>query len=270
MEQFKLYFLKTVNFIIKLLQGILKYLLIAGRYTIRFLNAKKHLYIVPLFYILLSTVIIIIAIQIYQRYIHVNYEDTFSMDFSNIDNVSEESIDLPQYDLEGLHVVIDPGHGGYDPGAISASGELEENIVFEYADALRERLLESNAEVTLTRGLGESSELSARAIEGDVFISLHSDTFEDPAINGFTVHYAHDFQIAFANAMVEGMSEYSPMYARGVRENAYQVIRQIDYPGVLVELGYLSNPIDDYILYSYEYKDEIVEGLLKGIVLYAN
>lgn len=271
MEKFKTYLLNTLNFIWKLLQELFKYFMIGARHILRFLNAKKHLYIVPLFYLLLSAVIIIISIQIYQRYISIDYEDTITMDFSNIGEVSEESaLELPEYNLNGLQVVIDPGHGGYDPGAISSSGELEENIVYEYADALRNRLENSNAEVILTRGYGESAELNARAIEGDVFISLHSDTFEDPSINGFTVHYAHDFQISFAESIVEGLTEYSPMYARGIRENGYQVVRQIDYPGVLVELGYLSNPIDDYILYSYEYKDEIVEGLIKGIALYAN
>lgn len=271
MEKFKSYLLSTGKFIWKLLQEIAKYLMIGARHTLRFLNAKKHLYIVPLFYLLLTAIIIIVSMQVYQRYIFVDHDDAITMDFSNISDAAEESApELPEYDLTDLHVVIDPGHGGYDPGAISSSGELEENIVYEYADALRNRLQESNAEVTLTRGYEESAELGARALEGDLFISLHSDTFEDPSINGFTVHYAHDFQIPLAEALVEGMSEYSPMYARGIRENSYQVIRQIDYPGVLVELGYLSNPIDDYILYSYNYKDEIVEGLMKGIALYAN
>lgn len=266
MQKFNTYLLNVLRFIGKLLQEIFKYLMIALRYTIRFLDAKKHLYIVPLLYLVLAGAVIFISIQVYQRFIYVEQEDAVTMDFSNVGNVTEESsLDIPQYNFADLHVVLDPGHGGYDPGAISLSGELEENIVYEYADALRRRLEESSAEVTLTRELGESAELTERAIDGDVFISLHSDTFEDPSINGFTVHYAHEFQMPLAEAMVEGMREYSPMYARGVRENGYQVIRQIDYPGVLVELGYLSNPIDDYILYSYDYKEEIVEGLMQGI-----
>lgn len=271
MGNFNTYLQKVLTVTWTLLQFIFKYFMIGVRKTLKFLNDKKHLYAVPLFYLILTALIIFVAVQIYQKYIYEDVEDAFVMDFSNLDNVEEEVVfDFPDYDFDGIHVVIDPGHGGYDPGAISSSGELEENIVFEYADQLRNRLLESNAEVTLTREFEQSAELNARAIEGDLFISLHSDTFEDPSINGFTVHYAHSFQVAFAEAMVEGLDQHSPMYARGIRENGYQVIYQIDYPGVLVELGYLSNPIDDYILYSYEYKNEIVEGLMLGISNYVD
>ncbi|HJE18983.1 N-acetylmuramoyl-L-alanine amidase family protein [Aliicoccus persicus] len=269
MDNFTEQLKKVLSAIWKFIQFILKYLLIGARHVLKFLNDKKHLYAIPLFYLLITSLIIFVAVQVYQNYIYEDVEDTYTMDFSNLDDVEEEpEYDFASYDFDGVHVVIDPGHGGYDPGAVSQSGLLEENIVFEYADALRDRLLESNAEVTLTRELEESSELDERGIEGDLFISLHSDTFEDPGIHGYTVHYAHDFQIEFAEAITDGMAVHSPMYERGIRENGYQVIWQIDYPGVLVELGYLSNPIDDYILSSYEYKHEIVEGLMLGISNY--
>lgn len=270
MDNFNTQLKKILDVIWKIIKTIFKYVMILVRKTLKFLNDKKHLYAIPLFYLLLTSLIIFVAVQIYQNYIYEEVEDEYTMDFSNLDEVEEEVYDAPSYDFSGTHVVIDPGHGGFDPGAISSSGELEENIVFEYADHLKNRLLESNAEVTLTRELQESSSLDARRIEGDLFISLHSDTFEDPGIHGYTVHYAHKFQMDFAQAMTEGIREFSPMYERGIRQNAYQVIYQIDYPGVLVELGYLSNPIDDYILYSYEYKQDIVEGLMLGISNYVN
>ena len=91
-------------------------------------------------------------------------------------------------------IVLDPGHGGVDPGAIGASGAYEKRIVLTAANDLK-RLLEATGayRVVLTRDrdeflrLGERVEL-ARAAEADLFISIHADSIDNPGVRGAGVY----------------------------------------------------------------------------------
>jgi N-acetylmuramoyl-L-alanine amidase len=91
-------------------------------------------------------------------------------------------------------VVIDPGHGGVDPGAIGAGGRYEKDLVLALARDLRERLAASGRyRVMLTRerdvflSLAERVEF-ARARAADLFLSIHADSLHDPSISGATVY----------------------------------------------------------------------------------
>ncbi len=93
-----------------------------------------------------------------------------------------------------LVIIIDPGHGGNDPGAISESGLKEKNITLQYAKNLR-ALLAKNAKykVFLTRtkdvyvGLKERT-VKARDLHADLFISLHADINPDAKVRGLSVY----------------------------------------------------------------------------------
>lgn len=91
-------------------------------------------------------------------------------------------------------IVIDPGHGGKDPGAISKSGLREKDIVLDAAVALREELLKSDRyDVALTRSSDVFLELEdrvtkARNLGADLFIALHADAGAKPATSGASVY----------------------------------------------------------------------------------
>lgn len=91
-------------------------------------------------------------------------------------------------------IVIDPGHGGKDPGAISKSGLREKDIVLDAAVALREELLKSERyDVALTRSNDVFLELEdrvtkARNLGADLFIALHADAGAKPATSGASVY----------------------------------------------------------------------------------
>ena len=68
----------------------------------------------------------------------------------------------------------------------------------------------------------------------------------------------------------EALDRHSFLYNRGNQTMNYQVTWQLDYPGVLVELGYLSNEFDDYILNETEYQDKMVTALIEGINSYVH
>lgn len=90
-------------------------------------------------------------------------------------------------------IVIDPGHGGIDPGASGASGAVEKMVVLEYAQALKTRLMKSgHYQVYLTRDHDQFIMLRkrveiARKAQGDIFISLHADSAPG-AVRGLSVY----------------------------------------------------------------------------------
>lgn len=227
-----------------------------------FLKYKKHLYVKPLFILIIAVGILYLAVYIYRTVIH-EPEQKITMDFSN-------ETEAPTYDLSGVTVALDPGHGGEDPGAPSKYGENEDNVVYSIASKLQTTLEDSGAEVIMTRSEEETKSLDDRKVEADLFISLHSDAFDDPAISGFTTFYTYPEQEAFGQHLNEALDRHSFLYNRGNQTMNYQVTWQLDYPGVLVELGYLSNEFDDYILNEPEYQDKMVTALIEGINSYVH
>lgn len=230
----------------------------AVRGILNFLRYKKHIYLPPGFFLILAGIVIGAAVFIYSKFIEEDYAPV------------EMEFETTSYDLSGQTIVLDPGHGGKDPGATSASNINEAQIVYNIADKLRERLEESGAEVILTREEGEFVSLDGRKQDGDLFISLHSDAMEDPAITGFTTYYAYPNQKEFAESLNASLDEYSYFHNRGNREYGYQVIWQLDYPAALIELGYLSNRFDDHTITDPSYQDRMAEAIIEGIDNYLN
>jgi N-acetylmuramoyl-L-alanine amidase len=92
-------------------------------------------------------------------------------------------------------IVLDPGHGGIDPGAVGAGGVLEKDIVYAFATRLRDRL-EENARyrVIMTRqgdtfvALGERVKIAQKA-QADLFVSIHADSISSaPQVSGLTIY----------------------------------------------------------------------------------
>ncbi|WP_411844195.1 N-acetylmuramoyl-L-alanine amidase family protein [Salinicoccus sp. HZC-1] len=235
-----------------------QFLAAVGRAILNFLKYKKHLYFPPLFFLVLAGVIIGAAVLIYSKFIEEPAEEV------------KMAFEAKNYDFTGQTIVLDPGHGGKDPGATSASDITESKIVFNIADKLKDRLEASGAEVILTREEGEFASLDDRKKEGDLFISLHSDAMDDPSITGFTTFYTYPNQKEFAETMNAALDEHSFFHNRGNRKLNYQVTWQLDYPAVLIELGYLSNRFDDHTITEEPYQDRMTEAILEGIDNYLN
>lgn len=225
-----------------------------------FLKYKKHLYVKPLFFIIIALAIVLISIYVYKNIIH-EPEELITLDFTD----NEEAV---SYDFSGTTVALDPGHGGEDPGAPSSYGENEDEVVFSIASELESQLTAAGAEVIMTRGADETVSLDGRKVKADLFISLHSDAFDDPAISGFTTFYTYPNQEDFGKHLNAALDEHSLLYNRGNQVMEYQVVWQLDYPGVLIELGYLSNEFDDYILNKEDYQGEMVTAIMEGIDSY--
>jgi N-acetylmuramoyl-L-alanine amidase len=101
---------------------------------------------------------------------------------------------LPPAQRPVRRVVLDPGHGGRDPGAISRSGQREKDVVLRLALALRPRLQARGFEVVLTRDGDRTLELEERTalaegVGGDLFVSLHANAAPNRRLRGIETYY---------------------------------------------------------------------------------
>lgn len=217
-------------------------------------------------------------------------------------------------------VVIDAGHGGVDPGAISLSGMYEKNITLSMAREL-ERTLEKTGryKVVLTRDRDIFIPLRdrvaiARSANADLFISLHADIHKNPSTRGLSVYtLSQNASDAEAAALAEkenksdliagiDLSHESPevtnilidllqretMNLSAVAANhlvtesgrsvtllqnthrfaGFAVLKAPDVPSVLVEMGYLSNRMDEEQLRDAKYRAKLAVALSKAVDRY--
>jgi N-acetylmuramoyl-L-alanine amidase len=164
------------------------------------------------------------------------------------------TLDLAASPLAGRKIVVDPGHGGIDPGCTSYSKVFEKAVNLPIAMALRERLERAGAIVVMTR-YGDTSINAYGRVEvanswgAEVFVSVHCNAHVDRRISGTEVWHFGDKaeSLRLARLMMGELAKLG-MVNRGVKKGNYAVLRETTMPAVLVELGFLTNPGDERIL----------------------
>ncbi len=180
----------------------------------------------------------------------------------------------PKPSRRGL-VVVDAGHGGHDPGAISATGYYEKNINLRVAAKIARRLEANGVGVVMTRWQDTYPELEERAAlandrNADLFVSIHADSEPSKSVQGFTIYVATGASWGArqaAQAISEAMSR-TGAETRGIREADYRVLVQTRGPAVLIELGYLSNAWEASRLRDDDYQDRLARAIVDGIQAY--
>jgi N-acetylmuramoyl-L-alanine amidase len=175
----------------------------------------------------------------------------------------------------GFHIVIDPGHGGRDPGAISVHGMYEKTINLVVARSVAARLGGQGVRVTLTREVDRFVDLDERAAvanraRADLFVSIHADSSRNRGARGCTVYVCRDaagVAVQAATAAVRAMAQ-TGLASRGVRRADYRVLTRTQCPAVLVELGYLSNSAEARLLGSSSGQERLAESLAEGLLTY--
>lgn len=179
-------------------------------------------------------------------------------------------------------IVIDPGHGGTDPGAKSVTGKYEKDLNFSVSNILSENLKDMGYNVLLTRDTDTFVDLYERARiannnNADIFISIHGNSLGgNSSINGLEVYYwpanksdiKEEDQYPLAKSIFDEMIKSTGAVSRGVKTNSYVVVRETKMPAVLIETGFISNPHEESLLFTEEYQNKMVEGIIKGIENY--
>lgn len=180
-----------------------------------------------------------------------------------------------------LVIVIDPGHGGKDSGAVGVNGILEKDVVLKIAKEiveLNETTFKNRFEIYLTRYKDTLISLSdrtkiAKALKADVFISLHCNHSDNPNARGLEVfvskkkgQYSRE-SVLLAYGLQKGLKQSIGFESRGVKFGNFQVLRETvnECSSVLLELGFLSNLKDSDYLKEKEVIDFIALRLLRKL-----
>jgi N-acetylmuramoyl-L-alanine amidase len=184
--------------------------------------------------------------------------------------------------LVGRTVVIDPGHGGTDPGHVVPDGALrwnEADIVYDLASRLEGRLAAAGVRVQLTRGPAPRSCLPdadraqlANSLGADVFISLHIDGHANPAAEGVaTYHYGTNNGVTSATGeRLAGLVQREIVARTGLGDcrthaKSWDLLRLTRMPAVRVEVGYLTSPADRGRLVDPRFRDRVVEAIVAAV-----
>jgi len=179
-------------------------------------------------------------------------------------------------------IVIDPGHGGSDFGAMH-NGLTEKDLTLDISRRLRAQLIARGWQVKLTRDAdvdvfepndSARDELQARCdvannAHARFFISVHINSFTSGDLNGTTTYYYKSDSSGLAQAVHDRLSDALPTKDDGiVRENFY-VVHHTSMPSILVETAFLSNPGDAQLLKSSAFLQKVATAIADGVGDYA-
>jgi N-acetylmuramoyl-L-alanine amidase len=172
-------------------------------------------------------------------------------------------------------IVVDPGHGGKDPGTIGRAGLREKSITLPVAKELARLLRQDGFDVTMTRQTDVFIELDERAaianrFGADLFVSIHADACPDPFMRGFAVYTCQGPSTGsrgVAAAVAESLRG-AEGEGLGMRQANYRVLVVTQCPAILVELGYLSNGSDAEMLAEHPAQVQLARSIADGISEY--
>ena len=185
--------------------------------------------------------------------------------------------------IENKTIIIDAGHGGFDPGKKGTYGDDEKNINLEIATYLQQYLEQNGATVIITRGsdeaLGNSKNEDMRQRKeitnesnGDILISIHQNSYTSNAAYGAQVFYYSESEKSqklaenIQASLVETLDNENQRQAKS--NSSYYILKSTNIPAAIVECGFLSNDTEEKKLNDSEYQQDIAWAIYKGILDY--
>lgn len=217
-------------------------------------------------------------------------------------------------------VIVDPGHGGIDPGTIGRRGTREKTVTLALAKEVKRQLEATGRyKVVLTRDRDYFVSLRGRVAKGrhaggDLFMSLHADSIKNIRTRGATVYTlsekSSDAEAAalaakenradliagvdlanetdevanilidlaqretmnlsarFANILIAEMRKEVKLLRKSRRYGGFAVLKAPDVPSVLIEVGYLSNRIDEGLLRKVSHRRKLARGIVRAVDRY--
>lgn len=180
-------------------------------------------------------------------------------------------------------IVIDVGHGGWDPGRTGTQGENEKDINLKIALKLQNYLEQSGSVVLITRNEDEALDLNKKIdmkkrkeiindSQGDMMISIHQNSFPSSSEKGSQVFYYKNNEEGkeLAQLLQERLkSVLDPDNKRQAKENSsYYILKNTKIPSAIVECGFLTHPEEEKLLNTEEYQEKVAWAIYLGIIDY--
>ena len=185
-------------------------------------------------------------------------------------------------------VVVDPGHGGMDPGKIGINDVEEKEINLEISLMLRDKLEKQGIQVVMTRetdqGLydEDSSNKKVQDLQRRVeliheeqpvcVVGIHQNSYPSASVKGAQVFYYEDstegkkLAEELQNALIAQVDPENHRQAKG--NTTYYLLERTDVPLVICECGFLSNPEEAELLTDQAYQETLTDAIVSGILEY--
>ena len=215
---------------------------------------------------------------------------TYALSYAASESVTTVASILRTPAASPLTIMIDPGHGGEDGGAVSCTGELESHLNLQISLRLNDLLLLSGYRTKMTRSTDVSiydssavtvsekkvSDLKNRvklvnSTQNCLLLSIHQNLFEESKYHGAQVFYAPTAgSMELAKSIQASIcTGLDPDNHRQTKESlTVYLMKKINCPGVLVECGFLSNPVEEKNLRSDAYQQKLACAITAGLFNY--
>jgi N-acetylmuramoyl-L-alanine amidase len=177
--------------------------------------------------------------------------------------------------LRGKLIVIDPGHGGSDPGMIGTTyNTMEKDLNLQTALYVRDILKAKGARVEMTRTRGDQKPTLARrvqmsqALRADAFVSIHYNSSPKKISGTLTFFYSESDDLKLARAIETRLGQGIGLKSNGLSFGNYHILRESRIPSTLVELGFLTNPTDESIVRKASYQKKAAQAIAEGLADY--
>ena len=196
-----------------------------------------------------------------------------------------EGKDFAKNVLIGKTIVVDPGHGFPDPGAIGPGGSKDKDNNLAIAELLATELVVAGAKVVLSRSDDNSPAYSpgtahtqredlqkrvdiANENNADLFISIHNDSWK--TAQGTTTYYSSDSlsgpsSLQLARSIQTQLTQAIGRKNLGVNDSRFYVLRNNTMPAVLVEVAFISHPTEEQLLSDHAFRQKAAQGISQGI-----
>ncbi len=188
--------------------------------------------------------------------------------------------------FNGITIVIDAGHGGRDGGSVGVGGTIEKEINLKYAYALKDKLTSSGFRVEMTRKTDDGlysasaknkklSDMEARKniikrANPNLVISIHMNSFSSSGATGANCYYRQGDESGkqISNLIQQSFNTYCGAKSKLGKVGDYYILNSTYYTAVLVEFGFLSNPSEEALLNTDDYRTKLIDAVYSGIILY--
>jgi len=170
-------------------------------------------------------------------------------------------------------VVVDAGHGGKDSGAWRRHGPPEKVVALDVALRVNQKLRSSQLNTVLTRASDTFIPLDTRVDMGNeqpnsIFVSIHFNDSRRSGVQGFETYYHSPYAYDLAAAIERNLLTLPGTVNRGIHIARFRVLRNLHYPSVLVECGYLSNRSEAREAGDADYREQLADKIAQAIIDY--
>jgi N-acetylmuramoyl-L-alanine amidase len=170
-------------------------------------------------------------------------------------------------------IVLDPGHGGSDPGAVGAMGTQEKVVVLAITSKVGDILAKNGVQVTYTRTVDKTQSLQAKCdvsniAKPDYFVSIHANSYSVPTVSGIETFYSSGNAAGakLAQAIQTELIKETGRVDRKIKTAGFYVLNNTNATAVLVETSFLSNAAEEKLLVTESYQNKLAKAISTGIL----